>query len=104
MIRVRSDLPPDRLWQPTTARWFTAIFGAALAYAVVRYHLVGDVAWRHFPLFILNKAISLDTQNGRYYYGRAWVHLRSGDKDKAMPDFEKAAEMGDLDAILYLQQ
>ena len=27
--------------------------------AVVRYHLAGDVEWRHFPLFILNKATSL---------------------------------------------
>jgi DMSO/TMAO reductase YedYZ heme-binding membrane subunit len=53
------DLPPDRLWQPTTGKWFAAIIGAALAYAVVRYHLAGDVEWRHFPLFILNKATSL---------------------------------------------
>jgi len=52
-------LPPDRLWQPVTARWFFVIFGACLAYAIARYHIVGDVAWRHFPLFILNKAISL---------------------------------------------
>ena len=52
-------LPPDRLWQPTTGKWFAAIIGAALAYAVVRYHLAGDVEWRHFPLFILNKATSL---------------------------------------------
>jgi DMSO/TMAO reductase YedYZ heme-binding membrane subunit len=52
-------LPPDRLWQPTTARWFYSIFGAALVYAVVRYHLAGDVAWAHFPLFIFNKAMSL---------------------------------------------
>ena len=51
--------PPDRLWQPTTGKWFAAIIGAALAYAVVRYHLAGDVEWRHFPLFILNKATSL---------------------------------------------
>jgi DMSO/TMAO reductase YedYZ heme-binding membrane subunit len=54
-----SSLPPDRLWQPTTAKWFAVVFGASLAYAVLRYHLVGDVAWRHFPLFILNKATSL---------------------------------------------
>ena len=52
-------LPPDRLWQPTTAKWFAVIFGASLAYAVIRYHLAGDVEWRHFPLFILNKATSL---------------------------------------------
>jgi DMSO/TMAO reductase YedYZ heme-binding membrane subunit len=53
------DLPAHRLWQPTTAKWFTVVFGASLAYAVVRYHLAGDVEWRHLPLFILNKAASL---------------------------------------------
>ena len=26
---------------------------------MVRYHLAGDVPWRHFPLFILNKATAL---------------------------------------------
>ena len=59
MSDKHSKLPPDRLWQPTTAKWFAVVFGGALAYAVVRYHLAGDVAWRHFPLFILNKATSL---------------------------------------------
>ena len=54
-----SRLPPDRLWQPTTAKWFVAVFGFSLAYAILRYHLAGDVAWRHLPLFILNKAASL---------------------------------------------
>lgn len=53
------DLPPHRLWQPTTAKWFAVIFGISLVYAVIRYHLAGDVAWRHFPLFILNKATAL---------------------------------------------
>jgi DMSO/TMAO reductase YedYZ heme-binding membrane subunit len=48
-----------RLWQPTTGKWFAVVFGASLVYAVVRYHLAGDVPWRHFPLFILNKATSL---------------------------------------------
>jgi hypothetical protein len=47
------------LVQPTTVKWFAVIFGASLAYAVIRYHLAGDVPWRHFPLFILNKATSL---------------------------------------------
>ena len=54
-----SNLPANRLWQPTTARWFYVVFGSCLAYAVVRYHVAGDVAWRHFPAFILNKATSL---------------------------------------------
>ena len=52
-------LPPDRLWQPTPAKWFAAVFGSALVYAIIRYHLAGDVPWAHFPLFILNKATSL---------------------------------------------
>ena len=55
----RSSLPPDRLWQPTTAKWFAVVFGGSLLYAIVRYHLAGDVEWRHFPLFIFNKATSL---------------------------------------------
>ncbi|MGB3563063.1 MAG: hypothetical protein WBH85_06110 [Thermoanaerobaculia bacterium] len=59
MSNEHSRLPPDRLWQPTTAKWFFMVFGFSLAYAVVRYHLAGDVPWRHFPLFILNKATSL---------------------------------------------
>ena len=59
MSDQHSSLPADRLWQPTTAKWFAAVFGGALLYAIVRYHLAGDVAWAHFPLFIFNKATSL---------------------------------------------
>jgi len=59
VIAEERTLPPDRLWQPITARWFFVIFGACLGYAVIRYHLASDVAWRHFPLFILNKVVSL---------------------------------------------
>ena len=54
-----SGLPRNRLWQPTTGKWFLVVFGASLGYAVIRYHLVKDVEWVHFPLFILNKATSL---------------------------------------------
>ena len=59
MSDEHSDLPSNRLWQPTTARWFAVVFGGSLVYAIVRYHLAGDVEWRHFPLFIFNKATSL---------------------------------------------
>jgi DMSO/TMAO reductase YedYZ heme-binding membrane subunit len=59
MSNRRSNLPPDRLWQPTTASWFFVIFGVSLIYAILRYHMAGDVPWSHFPLFILNKATSL---------------------------------------------
>ncbi|MEM6674385.1 MAG: hypothetical protein AAF726_16180 [Planctomycetota bacterium] len=54
-----SGLPKERLWQPVTGRWFFAVFGTSLVYAIVRYHLAGDVPWAHFPLFILNKATAL---------------------------------------------
>jgi DMSO/TMAO reductase YedYZ heme-binding membrane subunit len=59
IVTDESGLPANRLWQPTTAKWFTVLFGAALVYAIIRYHLAGDVAWSHFPLFIFNKATSL---------------------------------------------
>ena len=58
-IDQRSGRPSQPLLQPTTAKWFAALFGSALVYAIIRYHLVGDVAWTHFSLFILNKATSL---------------------------------------------
>ena len=54
-----SGLPRDRLWQPVTIRWFAVAFGLSLGYAILRYHIAGDVAWDHFPLFILNKVTSL---------------------------------------------
>ena len=59
MSDEHSKLPADRLWQPTTAKWFAVVFGLSLLYSIVRYHFAGDVEWRHFPLFILNKATSL---------------------------------------------
>ena len=31
----------------------------SLVYAILRYHIVGPVAWKDFPFFILNKGISL---------------------------------------------
>jgi DMSO/TMAO reductase YedYZ heme-binding membrane subunit len=59
MTDEQSRLPVDRLWQPTTVKWFAAILGVSLLYAITRYHLAGGIGWEHFPLFILNKVISL---------------------------------------------
>lgn len=50
----------------------------------------------------INQALKQEPQNGMYYYGRARVYLLSGDKDKAMEDFKKAADLGDEDALNYL--
>jgi DMSO/TMAO reductase YedYZ heme-binding membrane subunit len=81
---VTNELPSDRLWQPTTARWFAVVFGGAVAFAILRYHLTGDVAWRHFPLFILNKATSLAAVifvGSSYLIGKV---IRWYDDDKAL--------------------
>lgn len=59
MTEEESQLPSHRLLQPTTAKWLAVVFGGSLAYAIVRYHLAGDVSWSHFPLYIMNKATSL---------------------------------------------
>ena len=54
-----SNLPENRLWQPVTRAMVFVVFGAALVYSMLRYHFSGEVAWTHFPLFILNKVTSL---------------------------------------------
>ena len=56
---MTAELPKDRLWQPVTIKWFVVVFGLALCYAILRYHLAGDIPWSDFPLYILNKATSL---------------------------------------------
>ena len=38
------------------------IFGViilSIAYAILRYHIVGNVPWKDFPFYILNKGVSL---------------------------------------------
>jgi hypothetical protein len=45
----------------------------------------------------------MSPQNGLYYYGRARVYLLAGDKDRALIDFRKAADLGDEDAQGYLK-
>ena len=84
MNDAHSSLPPDRLWQPTTAKWFAALFGGALVYAILRYHIAGNVAWAHFPLFIFNKATSLAAVffvGSSYLIGKV---IRWHDHDKAL--------------------
>jgi tetratricopeptide (TPR) repeat protein len=48
-------------------------------------------------------ALQKEPQNGLYFYGRGRVYLLWGDKEKAMADFKQAAEMGDEDALDYLE-
>jgi len=51
----------------------------------------------------INRAIQMSPQNGLYHYGRARVYLLAGEKDKALVDFRKAADLGDEDAQNYLK-
>jgi tetratricopeptide (TPR) repeat protein len=52
---------------------------------------------------MINQALVMEPENGLYYYGRGRVFLLSGDKDRAMDDFKKAAALEDEDAINYLK-
>jgi len=51
---------------------------------------------------LINQAIEINPHNGLYYYGRARVYLLSGEREKAMADFKKSAELDDEDAQNYL--
>ena len=35
------------------------VFLLSLGYAVLRYHILGPVPWKDFPLYILNKGVCL---------------------------------------------
>ena len=52
---------------------------------------------------LINKAIEMEPQNGLYIYGRGRVHLLAGDREKAVADFKKAAELNDEDAQAYME-
>lgn len=43
----------------TTGVLIFSTIAVSLAYAILRYHLLGPVPWKDFPMFILNKGICL---------------------------------------------
>ncbi len=53
-------------------------------------------------LALIDKALEMQPQNGLYLYGRGRVYLLAGEKEKAMQDFKKAAELDNGDARNYL--
>ena len=50
----------------------------------------------------INKAIEITPEKRSYFYGRAWSYLLAGNKEKAVVDLKRAAELGDSDAKAYL--
>lgn len=58
MSDQQSNLPADRLWQPTTAKWFAVVFGVSLLYAIVRYQLAGVHALMWFCPQIMIRFLS----------------------------------------------
>lgn len=72
-----------------------AHYDVALAY--------GELGQLEQALVEINRAVALDAGQSQYYYGRAWILLKSGRSAEAMDDFQKAADMGNLDAIAYLE-
>ncbi len=65
----------------------------------ISYGQLGDF---QTAISLINRALKFEPQNGMYYYGRGRVYLLSGDNAKAMEDFKHAAELGDEDALNYL--
>jgi len=52
---------------------------------------------------LTSRAIEMDPKNGMYHYGRGRIFLLAGEGLQAAADFEKAASLGDLDAIEFLK-
>ncbi|MFZ1983843.1 MAG: tetratricopeptide repeat protein [Desulfatitalea sp.] len=52
----------------------------------------------------IDKAIALSPDKARYQYGRAWTLLLSGRAQEAQPLFQRAADLGNIDAQNYLQR
>ena len=64
----------------------------------------GELGELDQALVEINRAIALDAGQSQYYYGRAWILLKAGRTAEARDNFEKAADMGNLDAIAYLKE
>lgn len=63
----------------------------------------GQLGQYHKAVAQINMALQKEPQNGLYHYGRGRVYLLWGDRQKAMTDFRKAADLGNEDAIDYLE-
>ncbi len=72
----------------------------ALFHLAVSY---GEAGKTRQALDAINRAISLKPEEGSYYYARGWIHLLADHTEKADSDMQRAAELGNRDAIDYLE-
>ena len=63
----------------------------------------GEIGDYEQALAFINKALTVDSQNGLYYYGRGRVFQLFGEMQKAIDDLKQAAVLGDRDARSYLK-
>jgi len=73
----------------------SAYFNLSLAYC--------EMGLYEDSLEAIDQAISRQPQNGKYYYGQAWILLKAGKVEQAQALFQHAADLEDADAIAYLR-
>lgn len=54
-------------------------------------------------LATVNQALIMEPENGHYLYGRGWILLQGYGAARAEADFQRAARLGDQDALNYLE-
>ena len=64
----------------------------------------GELRWFDKAVEAVNKAIALQPDSGLYYYGRGRIYLMLGAEDRAMADFQRAADLGNPDARDHLRR
>jgi len=70
------------------------------------FHLAvsyGEAGKTRRALDAINRAISLKPEEGSYFYARGWIYLLADDPERAESDMQRAAELGNRDAIDYLE-
>ena len=65
---------------------------------------LGELGKFEPALAAIDRAIALDPDRGVYYYGRGRIHLLAGNPEKAFEDLTRAADLGNPDAISYLEK
>ena len=63
----------------------------------------GEIGNYEQAIAFINKAITIDSLNGLYFYGRGRVFQLFGKMEKAIDDFKHAANMGNYDAQNHLK-